>query len=271
MSRRKEEFYKFIRQPRTFTFYKYMEVKWLAEFIKKDIIKATELAKVNDPLEWRPQFNNKIQEETWDKQPSSHIHVLCLSSKISTTAMWGHYADKHAGVCLAFSIPLHVHDDELNIRHQLSPEARCYPIKRLKKNNNWFMKVTYTNIRPKFDINDISSTNYRLVTNKGSDWEYESEYRILLNNGISYKKDGTPVYRGMRKFLSGIILGVKSSHETEELVKKIIDEACLKIPIVRAKLHLYNYSIIAPPFEDANTAEIDNWTLDFLSTNSTDC
>lgn len=268
MSQKKKALYELERTTRPYTFYKYMPAKWLAEFLAQDTLKATELATVNDPLEWRPQFADPTQETAWQQhqQQASPIHVLCLSSKISTTAMWGHYADAHKGVALAFSLPLGVHDDDSNTRHNLHPTARCYPIGRLKKGTTWLMKVTYTPTRPPIDPKNSAGTAHKLITSKGTDWTAESEYRILLGNNIKHKQDGTPVYIGMSKHLSGIILGTACPAETENEIRAQLKKHNLNIPVVRASLHLTDYRIIAPPFEDTNTQELDNWTLNSLIT-----
>lgn len=259
----KKAYYKVARTTRTYRFYKYMEPRWLADLLLHDQIKVTHLSTVNDPLEWQPQFETREQETQWQQQLTSHpIPVLCLSSRISTTAMWGHYAAAHKGIALAFDLPLNFHMDNFNKKQNLLPESRAYPIGALGKSCHWLMKVNYTATRPPYSpaANPIT-TLYHLISCKGQDWANESEYRIRLSGGISHKSDGTPICRGMRKYLSGIILGLNTPPETELEIRNLVAQSKLDLPIIRASRHLTDYSIIAPPFQDTDIEELDNWTI----------
>lgn len=263
MSQKKKALYELKRTTRPYRFYKYMESRWLSDLLLHDQIKVTYLSTINDPLEWLPQFENRQSEQAWQQQMQSNpIPVLCLSSRISTTAMWGHYADAHKGIALAFHLPLNFHEPDFNTRHHLSAESHAYPIGALGKSCHWLMKVTYTSTRPTFDPAAPITALYNLISTKGPDWASESEYRIRLRGGISHKSDGTPICRGMRKYLSGIILGIHTPTETEQEIRALVTQAKLDLPIIRAEKHLTDYSIIAPPFVDTDTHELDNWTID---------
>lgn len=263
MSNKKKDYYTICRTTRSYNFYKYMDPQWLEEFIAKDIIKATELSTVNDPLEWRPAFNNQQEAHAWDTQPPHPVHVLCLSSKISSSAMWGHYALAHRGISLALNIPLNFHEDTFNTTHNLHTNARSYPIGQLGKGCPFLMKVTYSPTRATHTPANPISTTYRIISEKGPDWAAESEYRIHISDrNLRHKPDGTPIYTGLRKYLTGIILGVKCSPETEQHIRTILQKHNRNIPVVRATLHLTEHRIIAPPYQDTDTAELDSWTID---------
>lgn len=239
-----------------------MQVRWLEEFLRDDTLKLTELSTVNDPLEAIPAHCTLEKIQQLEQSTQTHLKVLCLSTRISSSAMWGYYADNHRGVSLAFNLPLNFHLDTFNEKYKLPPTARAYPVKTLSKENPWLTKVNYLPTRVAPDSKNPVRALYGLFTQKGTDWQHEKEYRIVFNRNIKHKSDGTPVCCGMRKFLSGIILGINTTQKTEATIRQQLATAKLtNIPLIKAKVHPTEYKIIASPFEDTNIEDLDNWTI----------
>ena len=250
-----------LQHTKIFRFYKFMETRWVKEFLLNDTIKATALSKANDPLEWLPSFENRDEEENWHKKVKSQSHVLCLSSKISESSMWGHYAAAHKGACVAFDLPLCFSSDKFAKQNGLPITIRSYSIGELKTTSPLLFKVHYLQTRPLFNHRNILSTTYLLISSKGQGWSSESEYRIIADNSLYKESEEISVFKGFRKYLSGIILGLNTPPKTEQEIRDLVAQSKLDLPIIRASLHLTDYSIIAPPFQDTDIEELDNWTI----------
>ena len=85
--------------------------------------------------------------------------LICFSKSWSSPLMWGHYAEKHTGMCLGFDVP-----DEL-----LSPVIYA---KRLLK-----IKIDPNTREPKPTAKVVD----RLLRTKFFDWKYEDEMRLFVD------------------------------------------------------------------------------------------
>ena len=70
-------------------------------------LKLTIPYETNDPFEFMPRcqnLNNIINKQilTAKNNPPG---MLCFSTSMTSASMWGHYADRHKGVCLIFDFP----------------------------------------------------------------------------------------------------------------------------------------------------------------------
>jgi len=80
--------------------------------------------------------------------------ICCLTTKPSCPLMWGHYAEKHSGVCLEFKV---------------RNETFCGAL-----------KVEYEENYPPFQLTDDSAEdNIKVLTTKSQDWANEEEYRLI--------------------------------------------------------------------------------------------
>ncbi|MNJ43944.1 hypothetical protein D3C77_389730 [compost metagenome] len=90
-------------------------------------------------------------------QCASGFGFICFSRSYESPVQWGHYAEKHKGICIGFDVEV----DEL------------HPIK-------------YTDYRLEFDPALINTTKKRLswlvdfFVTKHRHWEYEQEERIIV-------------------------------------------------------------------------------------------
>jgi hypothetical protein len=111
------------------------------------------------------------------------IGILSLSSRSDCPVMWAHYAQNHQGVILVFDM-----DGDAMLQ-------RAKP-------------VEYVENRPENAIDSVVSNLYK----KGRSWEYEHEYRILVNRGDTS-------YSFTPGALTGVILGSKMTeqHRAEAL------------------------------------------------------
>ena len=165
----------------------YMKREHLEYFLETGNVKVTQLSKSNDPLEFLLNINYD-GTSTPRKAFTEHNEplVVCLSSRISSPTMWGHYAESHKGVCLVFSIPIK-RPDKFN-----KSRTPIYKLNRAKQTSDVedvIIPVRYTNQRKSdYTISDIAQLEdiiYDTIATKSLDWAYEHEVRLKINENRS--------------------------------------------------------------------------------------
>ena len=78
--------------------YLFMKYEFLYNMIANDEVKVILPSECNDPLEFVPYGGIQPMQ--------NELHgMICFSLDCKNSAMWGHYADKHKGVCVEFEFP----------------------------------------------------------------------------------------------------------------------------------------------------------------------
>ncbi|TYA78668.1 DUF2971 domain-containing protein [Seonamhaeicola marinus] len=122
------------------------------------------------------------------KKMTDNLVMACFSTKKNCPVMFAHYADNHSGVCLEY---------EVDIRD--------------------FFKVNYVENYPKLQIFNPDQNliiKNRMLT-KHKDWEYESEYRLILYN----RQPG--IYTNKRILLKSVYFGINCTEATRKQIKTI--------------------------------------------------
>ena len=184
--------------------YKYMSADFGLEVLKTRKIKVSTILDANDPNEWRPvcpDLKNGVDDYLKVPRFRAQFRYLwaykygfiSLSSRWDNIVMWGHYADKCRGVVVEFTCKEEV------------------PLQ----------KIDYTDIRYVLDEAELCSTDTdkieRLVARKAKAWEYEKEYRLLVDlRACTTRRIGnnTLFFSGIENAairLSGIMLGPEST------------------------------------------------------------
>lgn len=140
------------------------------QFGLKDIrerrLKVSRITDLNDPFEFLGvELSNRSYRRGLQKvkaKLSEGNGLLCFTKDWHNPVLWGHYADKHRGLCLGFDVP----DENLG-------------------------QVSYVNTRfqwpPELDKPFVK----RLLFTKFAHWSYEDEYRAYVSldqpeNGLYY-------------------------------------------------------------------------------------
>jgi len=155
--------------------------------------------------------------------------VSCFSEKHNDMLMWGHYADKHRGICLCFKSYKPPIDDSDKLPSDIDCSYSLIPLKNYNSSKIpspqlgiCLWRVRYSNVLLN-PINMLDSNSYyeiiRGLTTKKSDWEYENEYRMIIaqslfqqHNLINYNKED----------LEGIIFGMNISLSDAKSVYEIV-------------------------------------------------
>ena len=138
-----------------------------------------------------------------------NISISCLSERNDSILMWGHYANMHKGICVAYSV-LEMTDREKT-----------------------FVSVNYSDRLPvliEYSEHGITRLFLESLRTKASDWEYEKEWRCIQDKaacGESWRRNGALLDVSSPK---AIYLGCRSSVTQVEQMKRICFDL-LEIPL----------------------------------------
>lgn len=134
--------------------------------IKERRLKIATIMELNDPFELlaldlsdpkaRKAFNQA------KAKISKKFGFICFSRNWHSPLLWGHYANKHKGICLGFDIP----DNELKIINYSS-----------KRNKELIEKIRNLD---KNRVNYVGKHLLDIVTTKFYQWRYEKEARRVV-------------------------------------------------------------------------------------------
>ncbi len=104
----------------------------------------------------------KTYRNTYIEQKKRAL-ILSLSNKNDNTLMWGHYGDKHNGVCIGVRMP--TIDENLTLTFNVKYVEKITPLR------------VFIN-----DDNERTKTMVSWMFTKSKVWEYESEVRCFIQN-----------------------------------------------------------------------------------------
>lgn len=137
---------------------------------------------------------------------STKKRVCSLSSSCSDVRLWSIYASGHAGIAIEIDF-----SDHLNDVH----------------------KVDYVNNFPEVRNTILNEpTEVKILTHKTVHWDYESEYRIIIDSE----------YYSIEGRIKRILLGQRVSDDRIKIIERITDN---KIPLVKTKLDYDSIHIVS--------------------------
>lgn len=228
----------------TLSLYYFMKAEHLFSNLRKDRIKLSVPEGCNDPLEFTPWQEGSVTSGAEESAASvdSDLGFVSFSRDYSNSAMWGHYADAHKGVCLQFDIPiLHVSESAGNGKRRQSeqyfliedPVGENQYLSSIKNKSKYYpiiCKIKYDLYRPKGTLNvvvdssngdDVCVRVTRPYTQKSCDWQYEQEYRLFAVLSRCEYDEGHYFLHGLNKHLKRIILGTKCSLTEAEIKQEL--------------------------------------------------
>lgn len=136
--------------------YHFLNKEFGLKNLRERRLKIARIMELNDPFEFLGADLSDHDKRNALRQTKAQMSVghglLCFSRSWHNPVLWGHYADKHRGMCLGFDIPT-------DLLRQI-----CYVKSRL----TW----------PKIvDENFVQ----KLLFTKFLHWSYEDEYRVFLS------------------------------------------------------------------------------------------
>lgn len=250
-----------LNQTKTFVFYKYIPSKYAIEFIQTKRIKVTRLSDSNDPQESMPYFTQAKHPRQWKELLKQTIFsAICLSGKCSSLPMWGHYADWQRGVCLVFEFPIRRGEKGWLYEACGFQEDNAF----YTSSNHLITRVKYQSERPMLLpapnwAEAVKSLFYRVLTTKGKEWEYESEYRIIVQEKDLMPEQGILKYEGLAPYLRGIIMGTQCDTKKEKFEQELKRHGFKKVQVIQAHPDTRAYRINTGKFKDLNEESLSSW------------
>lgn len=185
----------------------------------------------NDPLEFLAQ-GDTARSPVW-----LQYGFLSFTTSYKSSAMWGHYADKHKGCCIHFRFP-HTGPKKFPIS-ECNDDCEYYILPILQKGPSFttygancgqkkidqtvLCKIIYTENRVRYSYKTMTymDTNQRdyytinpcLIT-KSKDWQYEQELRILIPVMFPEKAVGPNFFvSDFNQYIQSVILGCECPHD----------------------------------------------------------
>lgn len=203
-------------------------------------------------------------------------YTACFSRSYKNSAMWGHYADKHKGVCLIFNTELKEQVESISVYqpYAYSKEGVSYDYRNRLLEQVLYSddpeRINFFSMLGRLNGQQLSfwladgkarSRCYdmygdteawrkeywekykKIYTTKTKDWRYEEECRLTLDN--SFSEYNSPKDRALKyKFnsLAGIVFGIKTTNEDKVKIIKIIIDKCKKEERSDFKFYQAKYS-----------------------------
>jgi len=163
------------------------------------------------------------------KRLSTFLRIRCFSAlsvkKTLNNVIFSHYGDSHKGLCYIFNTEKLV---PVNSRESLTKVRYCCKPASIEH------KTDYS----EDDLNDIG---HDMISIKYKDWEYEKEWRLLVNSEFPHKIHETMKFP--LNSLEAIVLGIETTKEDEERIIKLVEKRPSKLKMFRAKQILGSFEL----------------------------
>lgn len=206
--------------------YHFTSEKFALESINHCRLKVSMINDLNDPYELLGvQLSDKDSRRKFKQKRedfANNFGILCFSKSWKNPVLWSHYSDKHTGICLGFDVP-----------------------KKLLKKVSYksSLKAIESNINTKHSIS-VEILFQELLIRKFKSWEYEEEYRRLVNLDKCIKVNKLYFYAfSSDLILKEIIIGPRCDKKPEELYylkRPSLDG----VKIINARLAFNTYTVV---------------------------
>ncbi|AYM13425.1 DUF2971 domain-containing protein [Agrobacterium tumefaciens] len=196
--------------------YYYTKLQYGLMAVRDQRIKISSFETLNDPFDFvgiaTSNEDDRRTVQAHKDDIKSRAGLLCMSETWKEPLMWGHYADNHRGVSLAFEV-----------------------------NPNKFRQVSYVEERPKLEdfgakkVTDLKGEVIdRISTMKFNQWSYEREWRSfvrLLN--LDYVDGNHFKLFDNHLVLKGVLFGSRCDIRDDRLTYVLQKHDKIKVGFVR--------------------------------------
>ena len=198
----------------------------------------------------------KIYVEQLDRLLWSKWYTACFTGSYHNSSVWAKYADGHKGACLIFEDVENDNSTSLKLNYKTSNSSRTIPFREVhyadrpgeidffrticRTTKDTLRKLWYTDQDGNIsecaahigsDSDEAAwkelywNNFFRDVTFKTKDWEYEQEYRLILEDGLSQfnEKDDRKLTYDFDA-LKGVIFGIRTSIEDKSKIFDLIEK-----------------------------------------------
>lgn len=194
--------------------------------IENGRIKISTIEDLNDPFEMLgAQLGNKTLRAGFmkmRKEITKKHGILCFTKEWHNPVLWGHYGDKHYGLCLGYKV-----------KDDLVKEVQYVSARKL---------VTFnpTNGKTSLDLNSM----LLLLCQKYVDWSYEAEYRGWASLDKKDPKTGLYFLDFSKNLqLKEVIIGPRNSSKPDD-IERIINGRYKGVKISKSRLAFNSYRVV---------------------------
>lgn len=189
-------------------------------------IKIARFEDLNDPFELLGvDIGDKLHRTAFratKKQINADKGLICFSKSWSNPLIWGHYAEKHTGMCLGFDVPDELLAPVIYAEHLL--EMEIDPKKKTPKPTERFMNA--------------------LLRTKFSDWKYEDEMRLFTRLDHDTVESGQYFYPFSKNLvLREIILGPRCELPIEG-VRQIVADFAPPVVVLKSRIAFTRFEVL---------------------------
>lgn len=189
-------------------------------------IKIARFEDLNDPFELLGvdvgDRDHRAAFRETKEQINKNKGLICFSKSWGNPLMWGHYAEKHTGVCLGFDVP-----DNL-----LAPVIYA---KSLLK-----MEIDPKSKKPK----PTEKVMNQLLRTKFFDWKYEDEMRLFVDLDHDTVESGKYFYSFSNDLiLREIILGPRCDLPIEG-VRNIVADFKSPVVVLKSRIAFTRFEVL---------------------------
>jgi len=140
------------------------------------------------------------------------IGILCLTQVNDSLLMWAHYADSHRGFVVEFDESSSFFDCRVSQDDEL----------------RHLRKVTYCVNRPSLVLADVE--DFSALVTKGTDWEYEAEWRMLMplasaSHVLGEGAEAIHLFGFPPAAVKSVILGCRMTSTKKAEIRQILSES----------------------------------------------
>ncbi len=186
-------------------------------------VKVARFSDLNDPFELLGVDRSNVKNRHALRKKTGKINdetgLLCFSKSWSNPVLWGHYGERHAGICMGFD----VFEDHL---HEVEYEESLGQVKRDSKTGELVLTTK--------DIDRIMRTKFK-------DWKYEQEMRFFVKLSRLQDEAGKFFYPLSKKLvLRELILGPKCEIGIDA-VRRLVDTS---VTVQKARLAFRKFAVV---------------------------
>ena len=114
--------------------------------------------------------------------------VACFTEKWDSPTMWSHYAGNHSGICIGYNID--ILNKEIEVRRKIIADRDSSGIEDSLNEFRTTLQLEFGKCKYAENLIDANFSDREKVFQKLSYWEYEDEWRLVVNQYLSYQDKG---------------------------------------------------------------------------------
>ena len=155
---------------------------------------------------------------------SKHLRIRSFSAltadKTLNNIMFSHYGDSHRGLCYIFDSKKLIPDELVTSLIKVDYLPGPAPVKYKSPD--------------KYSDEELEQISRNMVKIKSKGWDYENEWRLRINLA-NPSENINEIWEFEPDALEGIVLGLKTTKEDEERIKKLAKKRQAKVNIYKAE------------------------------------